>query len=236
MTSSPRVGATWRILTWNVLGAKDPNLTVVAEVIHGYDADVVALQEVRRNQARALAKRLQFQVCWARKHYPYTPLLWWRAEGLAILSPHPLSSIVKATISPGVSTWTYRHRVMVAATARRGDDSLRLYDTHLASHDADERIAQAARIALRIEGDTGSPVVLAGDLNVKDDAIEVIREFTGLSDPGGVFTNPSIAPNQRLDYVLVPPNAEVLDRATPDGGDQWHALSDHLPVLLEIRL
>ena len=43
------------------------------------------------------------------------------------------------------------------------------------------------------------------------------------------------APDQRLDYVLVPTGSEVLLVDTPEGGDAWRAISDHLPVLVEFR-
>ena len=48
-------------------------------------------------------------------------------------------------------------------------------------------------------------------------------------------TNPSEAPDQRLDYVLVPTGSEVLLVDTPEGGDAWRAISDHLPVRVEFR-
>jgi endonuclease/exonuclease/phosphatase family metal-dependent hydrolase len=85
-------------------------------------------------------------VIWTRKHYPFTPLLWWRAEGLALLTPESVGEMISVSISPGTSTWTYRHRVAMAATVTRGSEALRTINTHLASHDADERIAQARRV------------------------------------------------------------------------------------------
>ena len=223
---------TWRVLTWNILGARSPNLDVISEVISGYLPDVTALQEVQRRQARALARRLGWRIIWTRKHYPFSPLVWWRAEGIAILTPREVSELVSTSISPGVSTWTFKHRVAMAATVTRTGDVLRVVNTHLASHDADERIAQARRVVALI-GDR-RPAVVAGDFNSPDE-VEVIREFNvaDLVDPGGEFTNPSIAPRQRLDYVLVPATATVAARLTPDGGEQWHQLSDHLPVLVE---
>jgi endonuclease/exonuclease/phosphatase family metal-dependent hydrolase len=226
---------TWRVLTWNILGAHSPNLDVVSEVISGYLPDVVALQEVRRPQARALARRLGWRVVWTRKHYPFSPLVWWRAEGLAIVTPREVSELISASISPGVSTSTFKHRVAMAATVTRTDDILRVVNTHLASHDADERILQARRVVALI-GDR-RPAVVAGDFNSADE-LEVIREFraAGLVDPGGDFTNPSIARRQRLDFVLVPESATVTARLTPDGGEQWHQLSDHLPVLVEFTV
>lgn len=223
---------TWRVLTWNILGSHQPNLDVITEVIVGYAPDVVALQEVQRRQTRSLARSLGWKVVWTRKHYPYSPFLWWRAEGLAIMTPHAVSELVSISISPGVSTWTYQHRVAMAATVTRADDALRVVNTHLASHDADQRIAQARRVVPLI-GDR-RPAVVAADLNAMDE-VEVIREFgaVGLVDPGGDSSNPSIAPVQRLDYVLVPESATVTSRLTPEGGERWHGLSDHLPVLVE---
>ncbi len=227
---------TWRVLTWNILGSHQPNLDVITEVIVGYAPDVVALQEVQRRQTRGLARRLGWKVVWTRKHYPYSPLAWWRAEGLAIMTPHEVSELVSVSISPGVSTWTYQHRVAMAATVTRSDDeALRVANTHLASHDADQRIAQAHRVVPLI-GDR-RPAVVAGDLNALDE-VEVLREFgsAGMADPGGDNSSPSIAPVHRLDYVLVPNTVTVTARLTPDGGERWHALSDHLPVLVEFSI
>lgn len=230
---------TWRVMTWNILGAHDPDLGGIAAVVREHEPDAVALQEVRRSQARRLAHRVGWHVVWTRKHYPYTPLVWWRAEGLAIISPWGLSSTLRTSISPGVSTWIYKHRVLLAATVTRRDGDLRLFVTHLASHDPDERIAQARRVADRVRAGTKRPCVVAGDLNTTDDTeIEVLREFraVGLFDHGGTVTNPSVAPYQRLDYVLVPEGARGQSTVTPAGGDDWNALSDHLPVTVEFEL
>jgi endonuclease/exonuclease/phosphatase family metal-dependent hydrolase len=226
---------TWRVLTWNILGAHHPNLDVVGNVISGYGPDVVALQEVQQRQARGLARRLGWNVVWTRKHYPYTPLLWWRAEGLAVMTPHAVGELISASISPGVSTWIYLHRVAMALTVTRKDDVLRFANTHLASHDADERIAQARRV-VGLVGER-RPVVVAGDMNAPDE-LEVVREFgvLGLVDPGGDYTNPSIAPMQRIDYVLIPETATVTARLTPEGGEHWNDVSDHLPVVVELSV
>ena len=226
---------TWRVLTWNILGARNPNLDVVSKVVSGYLPDVVVLQEVRRHQAHGLAGRLGWKVVWTRKHYPFSPLVWWRAEGLAILTPHSVDELVSISISPGVSTWTFKHRVAMAVTVSRTGETLRVANTHLASHDADERIAQARRVLPLVGG--RRPAVVAGDFNAVDE-LEVIREFGAaeLVDPGGDYSNPSIAPNQRLDYILIPDSATVTAQLTPEGGESWNQLSDHLPVFVEFSV
>ena len=108
---------TWRVMTWNILGAKDPDLGRLAAHIRERNPNVVALQEVRRSQARRLAARLGWRWVWGRKHYPYGPLVWWRAEGLAILSPTALSDRRRHTISVGEPMWIYRHRILLSYEA-----------------------------------------------------------------------------------------------------------------------
>jgi endonuclease/exonuclease/phosphatase family metal-dependent hydrolase len=226
---------TWRVLTWNLRGSANPDLAVVADVITSYRPDVVALQEVRRTQAASLATMLGWQHTWARKHHPYTPLAPRLSEGLAIVSPHAVTDVVHRSISPGVSTLTYRHRIVLAATVRRGPDTMRLYDTHLASGGAaaDERITQAGRVAALVRSEAPALTVVAGDLNAPGE-VEVVRELhaAGVRDPGGGPTHPSIAPRTRLDYVLVPEAAQVVEQQQPDGGEWWWSISDHVPVLL----
>ena len=225
---------TWRVLTWNIRGAKNPDLSAIAAHVAGSNPDVVALQEVRRSHAKRLAQLLGFQVVWRRKHYPYTPLVWWRAEGQALLAPMSIVQARQHVLSRGASTWIYRHRIMLSATIVRGSERLRVGNLHLSSNGTDERIEQARRAAAAIAAEPSAVRVVCGDMNAANE-VEVIREFhaIGVRDTGGDFTSPSRTPMRRLDYVLVPENAKVSAIDTPDGGDEWAALSDHLPVLVE---
>ncbi len=227
----------WRVMTWNILGAKDPDIVAIATYIRAERPDVVALQEVRHSQAQELGVRLGWRVAWTRKHYPLTPLLWWRAEGQAILAPQQLIDARAYMLSDGASTWSYKHRVMVAATVVRGDDDLCVYNLHLSNSGVDERIEQAKRAADFITDEPSTSRVICGDLNAANE-LEVIREFhaVGVRDTGGDSTNPSQVPMQRLDYILVPENALVGTIETPIGGDEWAAISDHLPVLVEFSV
>jgi endonuclease/exonuclease/phosphatase family metal-dependent hydrolase len=222
----------WRIVTWNLHGSALPDLAAIAAVLAEFDPDVVLAQELRRTQARRIATTLGWSHHWARKHSPYTPLLWWRAEGLAVFSRHPITDPRRRSLTPGVSSWTYRHRIALAATVHRDGVALRVHDLHLASGRAvDERIEQARRAVDGILGEAASLVVAGGDLNAPGEA-EVIREFhrAGLRDPGGGPTNPAIAPRQRLDYVLVPETSRVVEQSQATGGARWASLSDHVPV------
>ena len=228
---------TWRVLTWNILGAQHPPLEQVAAHIRHCRPDVVALQEVRRRQAHRLARLLGWRVVWRAKHYPYGPLVWWTAEGLAVLAPTPLSEPTRRILSVGEPLWIHRRRIMVSATVTRADGAtLRVHDLHLATGSADERTAQARRAALAARAEAHSNMVLCGDFNSVDEPATLDQlTSAGVRDAGGPSTNPSDAPCQRLDYVLVPTAAEVLSVDTPEGGDTWRAISDHLPVLVEFR-
>lgn len=227
----------WRVLTWNILGARQHRLDAVAAAIDGFGADVVALQEVQRHQALHIARRLGWNCVWGPKHYPFGHLLWWRAEGLAILSPHRLDQRLHRSISPGVHPYTHRRRVVLAATVHTPGRTLRVYDTHLAPESADERIAQARRIVRLTTSHSPELFVVAGDLNAHDEP-ELLREFrkAGLTDHGVDPTSPAVRPVQRIDYVLVPEQSTDIDTVTPDGGQQWHEISDHLPTMMQFTL
>ena len=229
---------TWRVLTWNIRGSASPDLVLIAAHLRTSTPDAVALQEVRRHQARRLARMLGWRYRWARKHHPYSPLVWWRTEGIAVLTPHSIGEPTRTTLTPGVSTWVYRHRVLLSVTVRHRGHGLRVHCTHLSSTSTDERIEQARRVASVVRRNAVPANTVAGDLNTHpDDLVEIVREFhsAGLRDPGGDSTNPAERPVQRLDMVLVPNAAVVHEQRVPDGGDDWGRLSDHLPVLVEFE-
>jgi endonuclease/exonuclease/phosphatase family metal-dependent hydrolase len=244
--------ASWRITTWNLLGSASPDLAPIAAELDGLAPDAVALQEVRRGQARRLARTLGWRWTWVRKHYPYGPL-WWRAEGLAVLSPHRLERPHRAVISTGTRIWSWRHRVLLAVTVVRPGpaspaDALRLVDVHLASHrDTAERLAQAritTALGLADSALLGLPVVITGDLNSHGD-VDLLDTFAAATPvdawsrahPGvPALTNPSDAPHQTLDHILAPEGTEVLDVSVPTGGPRWAAMSDHLPVTATLQL
>ncbi|MFM8266784.1 MAG: endonuclease/exonuclease/phosphatase family protein [Ilumatobacteraceae bacterium] len=226
----------WTIATWNLHGSAGPDLVEVAARIESMAADVVVAQEMKRHQARVVSRHLGWHHVWRRKHYPWSVVMWWRAEGLAILSPHRLSSPQRVVLSRRTRHWSYRNRIMLSATVHRRDASaLRIHDVHLSSDDADERIDQARR-AVEIVVREGRCVV-AGDLN-GDDEVEVLREFrvAGLDDAGGDATSPSHVPTAHLDRVLVPTDAVVRATSVPDADDRWTRLSDHLPLVVSVLL
>ena len=60
-----------RVLTWNVQGAQGLDVDRTAAIIGSAAPDVVALQEIQRRQAMALARALSAPSRrWAFKHWP----------------------------------------------------------------------------------------------------------------------------------------------------------------------
>jgi endonuclease/exonuclease/phosphatase family metal-dependent hydrolase len=228
---------TWTITTWNVHGSTRPSIDALAEAISTESPDVVAVQEIRACQARSLARTLAMRRVWALKHFPYSPLVFWAGEGLALLSPHRLSDAGHVELSLNQRPWDYRRRIALWCDVERDGERLRVYDVHLDSEpDVHERRAQASRLAHLVATHAAPRVVIAGDLNDDTDTA-VIDALPGIEhvDPLPP-TNPATVPTKRLDHVLMPPDATAVSVTVPGGGDAWAELSDHLPVTARFTL
>ena len=227
-------------MTWNVHGSAKPNPAALVEVIARHDVDIACLQEIRPGQARKVARQLGWNVFWSRKHLPYSIILWWRAEGLAIMSPYELTATSKLDLTPRESIMSFRNRIAQFALVRADDDrALSVINTHLGSgENPAERVRQAQRLAQHFE----TAMVLAGDLNAPNEP-EVLNELKALgvhdawigTDELG-YTSEAATPRQRIDYIMVGAAAtEVLATVEP-GGPQWDRLSDHLPLAVGFTL
>jgi endonuclease/exonuclease/phosphatase family metal-dependent hydrolase len=249
-------------MTWNVHGAARPDREALALAIRSLAPDVVALQEIRVGQAHRLANRLGLRALWVRKHFPLGPLVWWRAEGLAVLSRHPMTPAATWLLSPDEGTSTYRRRVAQRVEVTVGHLSVHLVNTHLASHATGSSAHPAGRTVRRDQATRlasllappDSPLlpglVLAGDLNSHDEP-EVLAVFNalGLQDcwaaaatrDGLGNTSPSSRPDHRIDYVLAGPEWTVRRVLVPSVGTPeshehaWAELSDHLPVVVDLE-
>jgi endonuclease/exonuclease/phosphatase family metal-dependent hydrolase len=231
------VARTWTVTTWNLHGSAGPPIASVAARLRPLSSDVVVLQEVQERQAESLADALGMQHHWALKHYPWTPLLRSKAEGMAILTPHELTATGSVSLTPDTSRWTYKHRILVWGLVKRADHSAyRVYDVHLTGGDAaPDRLAQAQRIAALVAEHGGAPAILAGDLNDHDESA-VLDALPGIEGDSTTPTTPSDAPTRRIDHVLVPDAGKEIVVRVPAGGGEWAALSDHVPVTTTFAL
>jgi endonuclease/exonuclease/phosphatase family metal-dependent hydrolase len=228
----------WTVTTWNVHGAGRIDVAAVASALDERSPDVAVLQEIRRRDARRLARRASMVFAWSVKHYPLTSLVWWRAEGLAVLTPHHLGAVSSTQISSARRRrWDWRRRIAQWTAIRRDGTTVCVFNVHLSPHaDAPARRDEARRVAeLAIAGGSGRPVVVAGDFNDADDA-SIVEILPGVEHVHPGPTNPAGVPDQTLDHVLLPADASDVRVEVPQGGAQWAALSDHLPVTVSFCL
>ena len=236
-------------MTWNLQGSQRPDITKVADKIQQFQPDIIAIQEIQKHQARALARRLEWSYVWAFKHNGYGPLLPRRAEGMAIMSRLPLSNTGATTLTFEYGRFTYRRRIAMWADINLNAQAITLVNTHLASDDiGDEGSNQARTLRTLIDGrqqQQQQHVLIAGDFNdhQRPDIVNILNaehnqdawtNSTSRSRNG--LTNPTKSPYQRLDHILVPRTFTIEYVEVPDTNNDWATLSDHLPVIATINL
>ncbi len=237
---------TLKIMTWNLQGSQRPNIGTVADKIQQLQPDIIAIQEIQKHQARALALRLAWSHVWAFKHNGYGPLLPRRAEGMSIMSQLPLSNTGKTTLSSGYGRFTYRRRIAMWASVDIGGHQFTLFNTHLASDDiGDEGTTQAQRLRQIVDAHLQHPTVIAGDFNdhQRPDIVNILNgeqnhdawNYAQSRSRNGL-TNPTKNPFQRLDHILVPRTHTIARVLVPDSDQSWIELSDHIPVIATINL
>ncbi len=232
-------GATpWTVLTWNVHGSQRPDVEGIAAAVRAEAPDIVAIQEIRKRQAAALAELLQMRYTWSLKHEPYTKLMWWRSEGMAIMTPHLLDAVGHTEVSEGQPMRSWRRRIAQWGLVGRADRSmLMIYNLHLSPHDAAEsRRAEAQRVSELVASiGADPPPVVAGDFNDAGDP-SIVELLPGNEHLAAPLSNPSESPSQALDHVLLPADAQGVVVSAPEGGETWAAISDHLPVTVRFSL
>jgi endonuclease/exonuclease/phosphatase family metal-dependent hydrolase len=226
----------WAVTTWNLHGSAGPPIDRASEVIRAASPDIVAIQEIQQRQAAALAASLSMRYSWVVKHHPR--FVRWRAEGMAIMTPHLLDAVGHTELTDGQPMRSWRRRIAQWGLVGRADRSMvMVYNTHLSPHaDADSRRSEARRLAEIVAaiGDDPQPVV-AGDFNDADDPT-IIEALPGVEHVRPPFTNPSVEPSQLLDHVLLPVQATDVSVSVPAGGADWAQISDHLPVTVRFSL
>jgi endonuclease/exonuclease/phosphatase family metal-dependent hydrolase len=188
-----------KIVTYNIKsGIYHPDgLEAVARVLEQAQPDVVALQEVDRNTARA---RHEDQAAWLAQRLgmsyhcfgPATPWEGGGEYGVALISSHPLLQprVEHLWVPQGgdVPHGAREPRIVLSADIDLpGGKSLTVMVTHLGLTD-DQRARQARQLLERISAANGSFVALAGDFNGAPDSTEVRLLSASLRDVLGDLT------------------------------------------------
>jgi endonuclease/exonuclease/phosphatase family metal-dependent hydrolase len=227
-----------RLATWNLHGSVEPDTRAIANLIEQFEIDLIAAQEMRRHQALRLARILDWpRASWCFKHNGWYGLPR-RAEGIALIASVADTDYERTTLSTGAPWWKYTRRVAQQATF----NGVRVVNAHLASHnDVVARSAQAKRLIAF----AANAHVLAGDFN----DIPAGETLTRLADAGwhdvfdrtdnivgGLNTSPVDVPVRRIDHVLVRDHVAVTRVSIPSPGAPLTAVSDHLPVIVDITV
>jgi len=244
------------VTTWNVQGHAGVNVPAAAAVLRRARPDVVALQEVQRGQARAVAAALgpSWRLAWGFKHWPVVA----RPEGVAVLTRHRLVGSRVHVLRPAVPVRSHRRIALVADVLVDPPDGadggrpaaglvarLRVASVHLSPEAGADamRLRELGRVA------AAGPTVVLGDLNVADlGPLRPIVDAHGWVDcwdpaAGAGATHWAAGPragrppDHRLDYVLVAAHLRVERAEVPtDDLDHLGTLSDHLPVTVHLQL
>lgn len=249
-----------RIVSYNLLHGVDigargaVDLSAAAGVLAGLDADLVALQEVDRGQARSggadqvaqLADALGMTgiFCPALLGDPGTS---WRpaspddggaAYGVGLLVRGGLIGTRRVrlpgggagTRRPGASPqrpgWDREPRVALVATVSTGRGRLTTAVTHLSYLPL--RAVRQLRAADRTVTADGVRV-LVGDLNLPAWAVRAI--VPGSRHAGGQPTYPAWQPRLQMHHVLVDGPVDVVRATAHD-----RTTSDHRPLVVDLRL
>jgi endonuclease/exonuclease/phosphatase family metal-dependent hydrolase len=247
-----------KLLTQNIWNYNRPwpvRRSLLADIIRAHAPDVIGLQETRHDwrfahglgQGEQLAADTGY-VATSRVAQVYLPIL--RIdEGLTTMTKEPPERVVCRRLSQNPhEREDENRRICLGVSLNTPGGSLDVYNTHF-SLSPRVRERSAHEVAEFIEHESGNrPAVLLGDLNAhpEDPPLRFLLEEAGFVDCWAAahpnedgFTDPSWAPHERIDYILVRHapagaalTAELVGAATADG---IHA-SDHLGLLVDISL
>ncbi|MCA9562952.1 MAG: endonuclease/exonuclease/phosphatase family protein [Myxococcales bacterium] len=186
-------------------------------------------------------------------------------NGQAVLSRFPIRSNERLVLpQPTNFPWWYNafylNRSLQFVTIDLGVD-LTLVNTHLEAFDTENRAHQSGLLVSALTSRPAAEWIVVGDMNAlppeatkkdafedepgwdgsNDPTIEVLRVGLDVQEtPGGSpddgdlhFTFPATAPSRRLDYGFVSNSFDIVSaRVDRSAG----AVSDHLPIVLEVVL
>jgi endonuclease/exonuclease/phosphatase family metal-dependent hydrolase len=242
---------TLRILTYNVhscLGT-DGKLspTRIARVIGQCEPDIVALQEVdvgrRRtehvNQALVIAHQLQMD-------YHFHPTFEVESEqfGNAVLSRFPLKLVCAARLPEPKNDCTREPRSALWVSFDVNGETWQLLNVHLGLSPQERAIQMESLLGDQWIGNPRfqEPHLLCGDLNAVPGSrphrllsARLCDAPTRLATRRRPRTFPSGFALLRLDHVFVGSQVQVVDAEVPSS-KLARVASDHLPLLVEVRL
>lgn len=254
-----------RVMTYNIrlnLASDGPNAwphrkDAVAGLIEAHRADLIGVQEALPDQLLDLDALLPAHARFgtgrsAGRSGEHTAIFY-RRDRFDLLE-HDTFWLSESPNVAGSKGWDAAYERIATwgkLRDRRSSSTFYIFNTHFDHVGRVARRESAKLLAARIDAIAGSaPVILTGDFNdvPRSEAYEILVA-SGLKDAIGVTRTASrgpdstwnafraIDPGRRIDFVFVRGPIEVLEHAIdPRTLDDGRFPSDHLPVVVEIRM
>jgi endonuclease/exonuclease/phosphatase family metal-dependent hydrolase len=214
-----------RVMVWNVHGFR-AGTTEIARMVSEAEPDLVLLNETRYLglRLRRFARRAGLE----------------GASGTGLIRPIPNAVLVRPpwrVVDAGKTVFprarrTLRRGIVLTIVGRAGT-RVTVGAVHLGLS-GEERVEHARELTDLLAG--REPVVLGGDLNEGPDepaAAWIADRYWDVGEGLGA-TFPAWEPRARIDYLFV--TEQVRAERAWVGGEGFARLSDHLPVLADLRL
>lgn len=242
----------FRAMTYNIHGCVNQDRQSqplrTAAVIRGFNADLIALQEVdaetarakRADQAKTLAEALgmNFVHFPVEKHGVHN-------FGLAVLSHHPLQDVSFDWLPSLYPFLKPRKRGVIGATMISPAGPVRVFNTHLSLFKLERRLQMDALLSREWLNSVpeDDPVIFCGDLNAGSASAvyrKLARHLVDVQKPSNGAapakpTFPSRSPLFRIDHMFISNHFHVRSVAVPRT-PQVQAASDHLPLIADLAL
>jgi endonuclease/exonuclease/phosphatase family metal-dependent hydrolase len=210
----------------------------IAEVLHGVDADVIALQEVvgagPRHDGHVQELGASLGMGWVMAP---ARLLRLHAYGNVVLSRFPIVHHVRYDLSWKTCEPRCCQRVDIAI----GEDTLHLYNVHLGTAFLERRYQASRLSAIVHDRRVEQPKIVLGDFNewMKGLATQMLSERLQSIDLRQHLrrrrTYPGMFPVLHLDHIYYDGQVEVVKLELPRTRASLMA-SDHLPLVAELKV
>jgi endonuclease/exonuclease/phosphatase family metal-dependent hydrolase len=217
-----------RVMTWNVHGFR-AGTKPIAEAVRAEAPDVIILNETGYLgfRLRRFARRVGMEGSSG-------ATLRWRIPNAVLVKPP--WRVVRGQVAVFPRTGRALRRGAVLAQLGRTGQRVWVVGVHLGLS-GPERLRHVRTLTDLLAG--RDPAILGGDLN-EDASGEAATWISGrywdvASEVSDGATFPAREPRARIDYLFVSEGIAV-ERAGNGGQERYVSLSDHLPVLADLRL
>ncbi|EIA1625498.1 endonuclease/exonuclease/phosphatase family protein [Vibrio parahaemolyticus] len=245
---SEQQAPTIRVATFNMAAARVSSLTEISKAIKALNADVVAIQEVdvltgrsgNVDQPKKLAELTGLNIEFGRAidfdggKY-----------GLAIASKHPILKTEVTQLPSGNREQRIAFEAHINVPGFNAP--ITVFNAHLdTKEDPAMRVGQVRKLN-DTAIDTRGIKILLGDMNDVPESVtyrELSRYWNNITDESVDFRSwPAGNPEIQVDYVMTSKAQvwKIKEIAVPQnntqyGGINWPAVTDHLPIIVEMKM